>query len=168
MVRITEVTNAEDVRRAQVLLREFTPHQREHYVEQLDTVIRYFDLPAYEKEVSDLHAYYPPPRGCVLLATDHEEAAGVICLRPMDEETCEMKRLFVPIAHRRKGIAQALCATLIDTARQKGYTTMRLDTGAFMTEPQALYRKLGFTYMPVPESVSEELRAQLVFMQLHL
>ena len=99
---------------------------------------------------------------------ESEETAGVVCLRALDGEACEMKRLFVPVAHRRKGIAQALCATLLDAARDRGYTTMRLDTGFFMTESQALYRKLGFTYTSAYQPVREELRDQLVFMQLHL
>ncbi len=131
-------------------------------------MLRYFDPVAYEKEISGLQAHYGPPRGCVLLADDEGQPAGVVCLRPLDAEACEMKRLFVPAAHRRKGIAQALCTTLLDTARDKGYMVMRLDTGFFMTESQALYRKLGFTYTSAYQPVREELQGQLVFMQLHL
>jgi GNAT superfamily N-acetyltransferase len=167
-MRIVEATTAEDLRKAAALLRAFPQHQRQYYTANLDTVLRYFDPVVYEQEVSDLAAHYGPPRGCVLLATDDDDAAGVVCLRPLDAETCEMKRLFVPVAHRRKGIAQALCTTLLHTARDKGYTTMRLDTGFFMTESQALYRKLGFTYTSAYQPVREELRDQLVFMQLHL
>jgi GNAT superfamily N-acetyltransferase len=167
-MRIVEATAAEDLRKAAALLRAFPQHQRQYYTANLDTVLRYFDPVAYEQEVSDLPAHYGPPRGCVLLATDDDDAAGVVCLRPLDAETCEMKRLFVPVAHRRKGIAQALCTTLLHTARDKGYTTMCLDTGFFMTESQALYRKLGFTYTSAYQPVREELRDQLVFMQLHL
>lgn len=165
---ITEATDAEDLRKAQALLRAFPQHQREHYTANLATVLRYFDPVAYEKEISDLPAHYGPPRGCVLLATDGGEAAGVVCLRPLDAKACEMKRLFVPVAHRRKGIARALCTALLDIARAKGYTIMRLDTGHFMTESQALYRKLGFTYTSAYQPVREDLHDQLVFMQLHL
>jgi len=167
-MRIIEATDAEELRKAAVLLRAFPQHQRQYYTANLDTVLRYFDPVAYEKEVSDLPAHYGPPRGCVLLATDDDEAAGVVCLRALDAEACEMKRLFVPVAHRRKGVAQGLCTTLLDSARSKGFRVMRLDTGFFMTESQALYRKLGFTYTSAYQPVREELRDQLVFMQLQL
>lgn len=167
-MRIAEATDAEALRKAAQLLRAFPQHQRTHYTANLATVLRYFDPVAYEKEVSDLPAHYGPPRGCVLLATEDGEPAGVVCLRPLDAAVCEMKRLFVPTAHQRKGIAQALCTTLLDAARGKGYTIMRLDTGHFMTESQALYRKLGFTYIPPYHPVGEELLGQLVFMERRL
>ena len=168
MVRIAEATDAEDLRKAAALLRAFPEHQRQHYSANLDTVLRYFDPVAYEAEVSDLHAHYGPPRGCVLLATVDGEAAGAVCLRSLDAETCEMKRLFVPVAYQRKGIAQALCTMLLDSARRKGYRVMCLDTGFFMTESQALYRKLGFTYTSAYQPVRAELRDQLVFMRSQL
>jgi predicted N-acetyltransferase YhbS len=167
-MRIREATDAEDLRKAVALLRAFPQHQREHYTANLDTVLRYFDPVAYEKEVSDLHAHYGPPKGCVLLASDEGEPAGVVCLRPLDAEACEMKRLFVPVGHRRKGIAQALCTALLHAARDRGYKVMRLDTGFFMTESQALYRKLGFTYTSAYQPIREDLRDELVYMELHL
>jgi GNAT superfamily N-acetyltransferase len=167
-MRITEATDEEDLQRAAALLRAFPQHQRQYYTANLDTVLRYFDPAAYEKEVSNLQAYYGPPKGCVLLAYEEEQPAGAVCLRPLDAEACEMKRLFVPVAHRRKGIAQALCEALLKAARDKGYTVMRLDTGFFMTESQALYRKLGFTYTSAYQPVRAELQDQLVFMELHL
>ena len=168
MVRIGEATDAEELQKAAALLRAFPKHQREYYTANLATVLRYFDPVAYEKEVSDLHAHYGPPKGCVLLAYDEGQPAGVVCLKPLDTEACEMKRLFVPVAHRRKGIAQALCGSLLNAARDKDYTVMRLDTGFFMTESQALYRKLGFTYTSAYQPVREELQDQLVFMELYL
>lgn len=168
MVRIAEATDADALRKAAQLLRTFPQHQRTHYTANLDTVLRYFDPVAYEMEMSDLPAHYGPPRGCVLLATDKEETVGVVCLRALDAGACEMKRLFVPVAHRRKGIARSLCTTLLDIARSKGYSVMRLDTGHFMTESQALYRQLGFTYTSAYQPVPDDLRDQLVYMQLHL
>ena len=151
-----------------MLLRAFPVHQREHYVANLATVERYFDPVEYEKEVSDLPIKYGPPGGCVLLAFDDDQVAGAVCLRRLDEEACEMKRLFVPVAHRRKGIAQVLCLALLEIARRKGYRWMRLDTGTFMVESQALYRKLGFAYTEPYYDVPEGLRDGLVFMEIRL
>lgn len=168
MVQVVEVANEVDRQKAVLLLRAFPKHQREYYTANLDSVLRYFEPDAYEQEISNLQVYYGPPKGCVLLAYDEGEPAGVVCLRPLSTEACEMKRLFVPVAHRRKGIAQALCETLIKVARDKGFTVMRLDTGFFMTESQALYRKLGFAYTSAYQPVREELQDQLVFMELHL
>ena len=149
-------------------MRDFPRHQREHYKDHLAVVDRYFDPIAYEEELRALPAKYGAPDGCVLLGFDDEALAGAVCLHRLDEEACEMKRLFVAIAHRRKGIAEALSLALLDAARSKGYTTMRLDTGAFLVESQALYRKLGFTYTEPYYAVPEVLRDGLVFMQIRL
>ena len=168
MLKVVEARTPDEFAQVAALLRAFPKHQREYYTANLATVLRYFDPEAYEQEVSNLQAYYGPPKGCVLLAYDEEVPAGVVCLKPLNDEACEMKRLFVPVAHQRKGIAQALCETLLQAARNKGYKVMRLDTGFFMTESQGLYRKLGFTYTGAYQPVREELDGQLVFMELHL
>ena len=168
MVRIAEAITAEDLHKASVLLRGFPQHQREQYTAHLATVERYFDPIAYEHEVADLPAKYGAPDGCVLLAFDDEVVAGVVCLRRFDADACEMKRLFVPPLHRRKGIAHALSLALLELARSKGYAMMRLDTGTFMVESQALYRKLGFTYTVPYYAVPEGLHDDLVFMEMRL
>jgi len=168
MVHVREAVSAEDFQEAARLLRDFPAHQREHYKDHLAVVERYFDPVAYEKELGDLPAKYGAPDGCVLLGFDNEELVGAVCLHRLDSEACEMKRLFVPIAHRRKGVAEALSLALLDAARNKGYGIMRLDTGAFLVESQALYRKLGFTYTEPYYAAPEVLRDGLVFMQIRL
>ena len=168
MVRVREAVSAEDFQRAARLLRDFPPHQRERYKDHLAVVERYFDPVAYEKELGDLPAKYGAPDGCVLLGFDEEALAGAVCLHRLDEVACEMKRLFVAIAHRRKGIAEALARALLGIARSKGCRIMRLDTGHFMVESQALYRKLGSTYTEPYYAVPEVLRDGLVFMQIRL
>ena len=168
MVRIVEAVASDELLKASALLRDFPEHQREHYAAHARTVERYFDPIAYEVEVQHLTMKYGAPDGCVLLALDHDVAAGVVCLRRFDAEACEMKRLYVPVAQRRKGIAQALTLALLDIARHKGYARMLLDTGAFMPEPQAFYRKMGFTYTEPYYDVPEGLRGGLVFMRIHL
>ena len=45
---------------------------------------------------------------------------------------------------------------------------MRLDTGTFMVESQALYRKLGFCYIEPYYNVPDDLRDGLVYMELEL
>lgn len=168
MVHVREAVSTEEFQDAARLLRDFPPHQREHYQDHLDVVDRYFDPVAYEEELRDLATKYGPPDGCVLLGFDDDALGGVVCLHRLDEVTCEMKRLFVPITHRRKGIAESLSRALMDVARSKGYKIMRLDTGAFLVESQALYRKLGFNYTEPYYDAPEILREGLVFMQIHL
>ena len=168
MIRIVQATTDHQLDLARTILREFPDHQREHYADHLHIVDRYFDDMAYAKELLELGSIYGRPRGCVLIGYADNAPAGAICLRGLDAAHCEMKRLYVRKKHRRRGLARALVEALLKEARARNYQCMRLDTGTFMVESQALYRSLGFRYMEPYYAVRDDLRDGLVYMELPL
>ena len=94
----------------------------------------------FEQELAGLPGDYAPPRGRLLIA----EGAGCIALRPIDDDICEMKRLYVRPEHRGSGLGRRLVQAIIDEARSIGYRRMRLDTMPVMDKAQALYASFGF------------------------
>ena len=84
-----------------------------------------------------------------LVARDANGAAlGVAALRPFDDRTLEIKRMYVRPAARRRGIAVALLAALEDEARRLGAARIVLETGTAQPEAIALYERRGYTPIP--------------------
>jgi putative acetyltransferase len=104
----------------------------------------------FEMEVAMLPGDYAPPNGRLLLAysDDLSTAAGCIALRRIDDEICEMKRLYVRDRYRGQGVGRSLAEAAIHAAREIGYRRMRLDTLPEMKQAQQLYRALGFREIP--------------------
>lgn len=94
----------------------------------------------FEQEVASLPTFYDR----ILIARSGEEVAGCVALRHISDITCEMKRLYVRPAFRGHSTGRALALGIIEEARRRGYTRMRLDTLPGMTEAFALYESLGF------------------------
>lgn len=98
----------------------------------------------FDDELASVERVYGPPGGCLLLARRDGGAVGCVAVRRLDEDTCEMKRLYVLPSERGSGAGRALAEAVIAEAKRMGYRRMRLDTLATMTAARALYRTLGF------------------------
>jgi GNAT superfamily N-acetyltransferase len=81
----------------------------------------------------------------VLVArSDDGEALGCGALRVLAAGAAEVKRMYVAPAARGRGVATALLAELEDAARQRGWTTLRLETGPRQPEAIGLYSRAGY------------------------
>jgi putative acetyltransferase len=99
-------------------------------------------------ELATLPGGYARPRGRLFIARNGDAVVGCIALRPIDADTCEMKRLYVRPAHRSSGAGRFLAERLIAEARAIGYRRMVLDTLPTMAGAQRLYERLGFVDIP--------------------
>jgi len=99
----------------------------------------------FDAELAGLPGDYAPPEGRLLLAEWEGQLAGCGALHKLENDVCEMKRLYLRPQFRGKGIGRVMAERLIAEARIIGYRRMRLDTvGPVMKDAVAMYRKLGF------------------------
>jgi GNAT superfamily N-acetyltransferase len=81
----------------------------------------------------------------VLVArADDDEALGCGALRALAADAAEVKRMYVAPSARGRGVAKALLAALEDAARERGWTTLRLETGPRQPEAIGLYSRAGY------------------------
>lgn len=78
-------------------------------------------------------------RAVVVYDTDRPVGCG--CLREIDTETTEVKRMFVLPSERKKGIASLVLTELEKYAKELGYKKIILETGDKLTEAINLYQK---------------------------
>jgi ribosomal protein S18 acetylase RimI-like enzyme len=120
----------------------------------------------FDGELAALPGKYAEPDGCLLVVKRGNETCGCVALRKLEDQICEMKRLYVKPGFRKHGLGKELVERIINEAKQRGYKFMRLDTLATMQSAIKLYKAYGFyeipayTFNPIPEAVYLELRLQ--------
>ena len=103
----------------------------------------------FDEEVANLPGKYKEPDGRLFLAFSDEKLAGCIALRKLEDEICEMKRLFVREDFRGQKIGIKLIEKLLEEAQKIGYKKMRLDTfPPKMGKAVKLYESYGFREIP--------------------
>ena len=117
---------------------------RELFMQYADSLGFDLEFQGFSRELAGLPGDYESPGGCILLAEGADGHAGCVALRPLQNEICEMKRLFVIPAYQGCGIGRLLAKAVIGEARNFGYQRMRLDTIESMKAAQGLYYSLGF------------------------
>src|SRR5438552_12505620 len=101
---------------------------RELFVEYAQSLGFSLCFQGFDQELAGLPGDYAPPAGRLLLLTLANDAAGCVALHRIDGSICEMKRLYVRLQFRGKGVGKILAERVIAEARKIGYTKLRLDT----------------------------------------
>lgn len=79
---------------------------------------------------------------------EDQKLAGGGAIRKYDDDTVELKRVFVHNEYQGRGIGSRLVSLLMEWAAELGYQRMILETGELLVESCAVYKKLGFEVIP--------------------
>ena len=134
-------------------------------IENDESFKKYLDIQNYDKEIEHLETKYGIPDGRLYLIYCDDELAGCIGLRKIDDQTCEMKRLYIRPEFRGKKLGNVLVEKIIADAREIGYSYMLLDTLPFLQSAIHIYKKFGFYEI---ESYNDSPMAASIYMKLDL
>jgi len=84
----------------------------------------------------------------VVVAYVNDEPVGCGAFKKYDEDTAEIKRMFVRPGHRGQRIAAQILTVLEEWANELGFTNFVLETGFKQPDAIALYRRSGYEIMP--------------------
>lgn len=129
------------------------------------TFKKYLDIQNYDEEVENLEEKYGMPKGRLYIVYFDEQLAGCIGLRKIDNENCEMKRLYVRPEFRGNHIGNELVNRIIDDAKEIGYKFMLLDTFPFLENAIHMYKNFGFYEI---SSYNNSPMDSLIYMKLDL
>ena len=83
-----------------------------------------------------------------IVVYEDNKAVGGGAIRKYDEESIELKRVFVHTGYQGQGIGTKLVSLLIEWAVELGYKRIILETVELLAESCAVYKKLGFRKIP--------------------
>jgi ribosomal protein S18 acetylase RimI-like enzyme len=102
----------------------------------------------FEEELRLLKTMYAAPDGGIILAKIENECIACVAIRKINNETAELKRMFVRPAYRKQGIGKILLQKAIELAKAANYSCIRLDTLNYMDAAISLYNQFGFYEIP--------------------
>lgn len=101
----------------------------------------------HQESMEHLEIFFPPD-GRVVLVEDQQGVLAVSCMKRLDREVGEIKRMYVRERGRRKGAGRLMLTQLLQDGRELGLEVMKLDSARFMKQAHALYRSEGFQDIP--------------------
>lgn len=115
-------------------------------------LVKQLDVELAERDGSD-HSFYAQYNKIdkikyVVLAYENGEPVGCGAIKEYSIDTMEVKRMYVPNEHRRKGIAAKVLIELENWARELSYSKCILETGKRQPEAIGLYTKHNYKLIP--------------------
>ena len=96
-----------------------------------------------EKTLEELTSFIPP-EGIYYIIQINGSIIGMGALRTIKKGIGEIKRMYIQPKYRGKGYGKRILEVLLNKGLEFRFSSIRLDTGEFMTTAQKIYRLAGF------------------------
>ena len=107
-----------------------------------ETVRRYDTM----SDINEVCSHYFDNGGTFLVLMDEGRVVGSGAIRRLNDDICELKRMWFLKEYRGRGLAKHMVQLLLDFAQKTGYKKIRLDLLDEQKQTQALkfYKGMGF------------------------
>ena len=101
-------------------------------------------------DLNYLQDTYFDNNGTFMVIADDEKIVGTGGIRQLDEEICELKKMWILRDYRAQGWGVKIARELLKAARERGYKKVRLELYDPPKQQRAIafYRELGFYEIP--------------------
>jgi len=124
-------------------------HQVFHDTRPLEESIAFYELQGQLHDMDDVQQSYFQNEGIFLVMIENDQMIGTGAIRKIDNEICELKRLWLLFKYHGKGLGYRMMQELLSFAREKGYSQMRLETDrGHQNRAYDFYKRLGFYEIP--------------------
>lgn len=168
MINIRPATTPDDLAIVRQMGWDYRAHVAAVSTIEAELMETFYPVPKYTALMDNLAEIHARPSGIILLAELNGVPVGCGMTHALEDNTAEIKRLYVSDAARGHGIAKKLMLALMDQARTDGYTRVLLDTSKNLRPARALYAKLGFAERGPYQEIPETALPHLVFFEARL
>lgn len=136
---------------AALQIEDYRSEHQPHF-EQLNRawIEKYFWMEPVDVQVLEHpEEYIVKPGGYILMAYWNNEIAGTVALKYVDKGIYEFTKMAVDEKFQGRGIGEKLSYAAIEKAKQLGASKIILYSNTRLTPAIKLYRKIGFTEIPV-------------------
>lgn len=131
--------------------------------------VQYFwDILEAEGELMDVDNFqqaYNKNRGLFLVALDDGKVVGTGAIKKMEEDSAELKRLWLLEEYHGQKIGYQIVLRLLDFARTQGYRRLRLQTSEKQIRAIQFYKQLGFYEIPNYRESMDNISMELTLQQ---
>jgi putative acetyltransferase len=103
-----------------------------------------------DSDLLDIEKNYVNRNGLFdLIEDENEQIIATVGLYKIDNETCELRKMYLDKSHRGKGLGRLLLEHALKRAKELGYKKIVLETASVLKEAIGLYEHYGFKqYFP--------------------
>ena len=124
-------------------------HRLFHDTRALEESIAFYESRNQLYDMDTIQQTYFENDGIFLVMTNQDQIIGTGAIRKLDEEICELKRVWLMFEYHGKGLGYRIIQELLAFAREKGYQRIRLETDRDdQRRAYDLYKRLGFYEIP--------------------